>query len=559
MNSSLKVRPQFLLFCLASIILALTIHVLHQSRFKRQTANFAERATNQQNLALNFEELLQAIDPSSDHKKNSPNQLTYSTEANIPDAAIPNQRILRFASDTELEKFRSIAERHGIKILGTISQFQALKIEFENLYQFGNVLEQSPEPLAIEYNYRISIPPFKTSNKKPFNPDDYASFHNTLAEWLGIKSTPISNSLPINIAILDTTIQPHRALPSDRIIQIPSPNPSIFATPKTTASGHGTAVASIILGRHPLVPGIAPTSIIQNIPVLGNDGYGDSFTLAQAIETALQAGAKIINLSLSTAGDSPILRDAIMNAVNRNVFIVAASGNQGQNALSYPAAYPGVISVGAVDASSLHLPFSNSGPSLTLTAPGWGINAAWDQDQLVRFSGTSAAAPVVSAAIALLMNKYPSLTPSALMQMLQIYTDDAGSPGYDPHYGYGILNIQRLLSQDVPNIRDVGIVSHYIPQSSGDFIPVQISVQNRGTRPENNIYVDVSLPWAKNQRLLYPLLKTGQTSTQTIIIPRSELQKRSQIDITSTVYMPQWSGGPKQTLQTTLTIDKSSP
>ncbi len=539
------------------MLLAVGLHTLYKSKSGSQPRKSLGTSEPEENFALNFEDLLHAIDPDSSHKSNTPYDTHFNRETDLPEAAIPNQRVLRFASDEELEKFRSIAERYGLKILGTISEFRAVRIEFENLYQFGNVLEQSPEPLSIEYNYRISVPPFKTSNGAKFNPADFTSFHNNLADWLGINPSQLPNTIPVTIAVLDTTIQAHHAIPLDRIIQIPSPNNSLLNAPKTIAAGHGTAVASIIIGQHPLVPGIAPMSLIQNIPVLGNDGYGDSFTLSQGILTALQAGARIINLSLATAGDSPTLREAITNAINRNVFVVAASGNQGQNSLSYPAAYPGVISVGAVDASSQHLPFSNSGHNLTLTAPGWGINTAWEQGQFVRFSGTSAAAPVVSAAIAHLINKFPSLTPTTLMQMLQTYSDDAGAPGYDPYYGSGIINIQRLLTQDIPNIRDVAMVSHHIPShTSGDLIPVQISVQNRGTRPENNIHVNLSLPWTNNLRLQYPMLNIGQTGTQTIMIPRHELEKRSQIDILSTVYMPQWSGGPKQTLQTTISLEK---
>jgi hypothetical protein len=556
MSTPFKVRAGFLILCAIALLLALSLHTLYKSNLASKSTHSPKTSTPTETLALNFDALSNAINQNSPSKNNTDKNAHHQSESSIPSGAIPNQRILRFATDEELEKFRTIAERYGLKILGSITQFRAIRVEFENLYQFGNVLEQSPDPLAIDYNFKISVPPFKTPDGRQFNPNDYTSFHNTLADWLGINPSQLPPSTAVTIAIMDTAIQPHNALPKDRIIHASTPGIAPSNNPPTAAAGHGTAVASIIIGQHPLVQGIAPGVRILNVPVLGNDGYGDSFTLAQGILTALQTNPQIINLSLSSAGDSPVLREAIAAAVKRNVFIVAASGNQGQDTLAYPAAYPGVISVGAVDASSQHLPFSNAGNNLTVTAPGWGINTAWEQEKLVRFSGTSAAAPVVSAAIAHLISKFPSLTPSTLIQMLQTYSDDAGAPGYDPYYGNGIINIQRLLTQDIPNIRNVAMVSHHIPDTTGDMIPLQISVQNRGTQPENNIYVDLSLPWSTLQRLQYPMLNVGQTGTQTIMIPRQELLNRRQVDITSTVHMPQWNGGPKQFLQTTITLDK---
>ena len=86
------------------------------------------------------------------------------------------------------------------------------------------------------------------------------------------------------------------------------------------------------------------------------------------------------------------------------VVIVAAVGNDAVNAVAYPAAYPGVLSVGAVDANGQHLYFSNRGPAVDLVAPGYGVEAAWLDDQTVLFSGTSAATPIVSGALAALLS-----------------------------------------------------------------------------------------------------------------------------------------------------------
>ncbi|MCS7063884.1 MAG: S8 family serine peptidase [Methylacidiphilales bacterium] len=555
MHKAFRVNPRFALICGLAILGVLLLKTLYKPNPKKPYSP-ARTSHGDPELALNFEGLINSIDQEASQKTSRATPQGQRYETQLPRGAIPNQRVLRFATDEELEQFREIADRYGLKTIGVISAYRAIAVEFENLYQFGNVLEQAPEPLGIDFNYRISIPPFSNAENKSFNPADYQSFHNNLVDWLGLNLSQASRNVPIIIALLDTPIRPHSAIPAGRVISMPPPKSDLLNQPETAASGHGTAIASILVGNHPLVPGIAPQSIIHSIPVLGNDGYGDSFTLAQGIQMALQSGARIINLSLGSAGDSSLLREAIADALARKVFVVAAAGNQGQPRVAFPAAYPGVLSVGAVDAAGKHLPFSNTGYDLVLTAPGWGINAAWKDEAFVRFSGTSAAAPVVSGAIVHLLNKFPSLTPQSLIQMLQTYSDDSGAPGYDPIYGHGMINIMRLLNQDIPNLRDVAIVSHHVPDEVGDLIPVQISVQNRGTRSESNIYVDVNMSWLPTQRLYFPMLGIGQTASQTLFIPRRDLEQRGQIELTSTVNMPQWSGGKKQTLQTLITRDQ---
>ena len=80
---------------------------------------------------------------------------------------------------------------------------------------------------------------------------------------------------------------------------------------------------------------------------------------------------------MGTTENNPLIEEAVLYAHEQQVLIVAASGNSEQADASYPAAYPSVISVGAVDARGEHLEFSNYGTYLSLTAPGYALNAAW--------------------------------------------------------------------------------------------------------------------------------------------------------------------------------------
>jgi thermitase len=137
------------------------------------------------------------------------------------------------------------------------------------------------------------------------------------------------------------------------------------------------------------------------------DTHGDSNTalLSSAIVKATDLGARVINVSLGSSGSAPILEAAVRYAQSRHVIIVAAAGNEQQNALSMPAGIPGVLSVGAVDANGTQAYFSNSGPGLTLVAPGVGIISGYAENKLVIGSGTSQATAITSGVVASLLSR----------------------------------------------------------------------------------------------------------------------------------------------------------
>ena len=129
---------------------------------------------------------------------------------------------------------------------------------------------------------------------------------------------------------------------------------------------------------------VAPASDILSYDVMNENGLSDSFTLSLAIQDAVARGADVINISLGSYGSSVALALAVANAIASGVAVVAAAGNEGQlGTLTYPAAYEGVISSGAVDALSQHVYYSNASDNLSLTAPGIGIDAAAPDEEFV--------------------------------------------------------------------------------------------------------------------------------------------------------------------------------
>ncbi len=236
-------------------------------------------------------------------------------------------------------------------------------------------------------------------------------------------------------------------------------------------NGHGSHVAGIIhasIDNGRGIAGMAPFFTLAPVRVLDADGHGTTESLADGIEYVRGLSKfkqRVINMSLAFApGFLPddYLRETVQRAVDAGIVLVAAAGNHGVSTLSYPAAFDGVISVGAVDPKGQRAPYSSYGQGLDLVAPG-GVAADNDGDDYPDailstaiahrdpadrgywFSaGTSQAAPHVAAVAALLLSNAhkakPALTPAEVRAVLAQSATDLGAPGWDPEFGYGLVN-----------------------------------------------------------------------------------------------------------------------
>jgi hypothetical protein len=200
---------------------------------------------------------------------------------------------------------------------------------------------------------------------------------------------------------------------------------------------------------------------------------------------AVDRGARVINVSVGSGGDAPVLGQAIAYAQQQGAVIVAAAGNTGQDGVLYPARYAGVLAVGAVDADGRQMYFSNRGERLDLVAPGLGVTAAGIDGEAIAFSGTSAATPFVAGAAAGIWSESPGLNAAEVTALLTRYADDAGAPGRDSRYGAGVLNVGRVLERDTPGLVDMVVARPHIEQHPvyADELVLALFGQNRGTEP----------------------------------------------------------------------------
>ncbi|WP_170008286.1 S8 family peptidase [Bacillus fonticola] len=222
------------------------------------------------------------------------------------------------------------------------------------------------------------------------------------------------------------------------------------------ADFHGTHVAGIIgaeKGNGVGGYGVNPNVDILPIDVFNRGLGATDYAIAEGIRKAVDEGAQVINMSLGGPFPSTVIEEAVEYALQKNVVIVAAAGNNGSDDKNYPAAYEGVISVGAVNNKKELADFSSYGSSVDVVAPGEAIYSPfYDYEKGSTFeflSGTSMASPVVAGVASLLLSKYPELTPTQVEYVLEKTAEDLGNKGFDSTFGNGLVNPVAALQFDV--------------------------------------------------------------------------------------------------------------
>jgi type VII secretion-associated serine protease mycosin len=215
--------------------------------------------------------------------------------------------------------------------------------------------------------------------------------------------------------------------------------------------GHGTGMAGLIAahghgpGQADGALGIAPHAKILPIRIDTGAGVGAGDAMGPAIDQAVQHGAKIISISVSSTAEATY--DAVQRALKAGVIVIAASGNRpAQEFLSDPAAYPGVVAVGAVGKDGSIADISVRGKALSLTAPGLEIVSTSLNGKYRIGNGTSDSAALVAGAAAVVWSKYPQLTNVQVVDQLTRTAIDKGATGRDDEYGFGVVDIVKALN-----------------------------------------------------------------------------------------------------------------
>ena len=447
-------------------------------------------------------------------------------------SALLGQRVLVFKDQADLTRF---LDRMGdqVQLLGRLDALNALRVGFSDYDDLQSLLDGA-EQQSLVFPVTAPFPPEGTVQPGA------VPMGSHLLEWLGVNRDNADWGKGVSIAVLDTGVTANSAFKSN----ITSINLVDLPSDPATQNGHGTAVASFILGDNSTTPGVSPAASVLSIRIADDNGVSDSFLLAKGIVAAADAGVQLINISFGSDGDSALVRNAITYALDKGILIVAAAGNNGINQVSYPAANTGVIAVGAVDALGNHLDFSNSGDAIALAAPGYGLNAAWTGDQAVSVTGTSFSTPIIVGSIAAIMTESgnKNLTPVQAYQLLTSYLNDGGAAGNDPQLGAGMPDIGRVLNGTTPGIYDAAVAStSLIPaDTSNPYGQAEVLIQNRGTETLINTAVKVSVGGASVTTNITALAPNAVTTVRVPVSQTPEVYATTGLQVDARVVL---SGG----------------
>lgn len=299
----------------------------------------------------------------------------------------------------------------------------------------------------IEPNYLYQVPPGDNQTVVPLDdanptlrgPNDPLYVKQWNLHKIGAETAwDETKGSGVTVAVIDTGISRVKDLQETKFVKgYDFVNNRVEATDD---NGHGTHVAGTIAqstNNGYGVAGIAYEASLMPLKVLSATGGGTVADIAEAIRYAADNSADVINLSLGGLGESHLLQEAVDYAHQKGVVIVAAAGNANQNSASYPARYPHVIGVAAIDSTGEKAPYSNFGAGVDISAPGGGTAGGILQETIqpetgegifAALQGTSMAAPHVAGVAALVKAvgiKEPDEVLNVLKQSSRSIQDDA--------------------------------------------------------------------------------------------------------------------------------------
>lgn len=268
----------------------------------------------------------------------------------------------------------------------------------------------------------------------------------------------------VTIAVIDTGVDSSVRELRDAVIGgadfsgLGSPNGQ--APVGSNGSEHGTMVASLAAGRGTDsgngVIGAAPAASILAISIGFGEGRASSDDqIVEAVRWAVDNGADIINMSLTrNTLDWPESWDeAFLYAMENDVLVVAAAGNRGSGTtvVGAPATMPGVLTVAGVDSNGeASFDASSQGITIGVAAPSEDLVGVIPGGGYTRWNGTSGATPIVAGVAALVMAAHPGLDAANVINRIVATARDAGAPGTDPIYGFGLVDARAAVTEAVP-------------------------------------------------------------------------------------------------------------
>ncbi|MDX8363767.1 S8 family serine peptidase [Cytobacillus sp. IB215665] len=338
----------------------------------------------------------------------------------------------------------------------------------------------------------------------------------------------------VTVAVVDSAIDvDHPELKSKILPPYTVGDPATIATPYVHATHVGGIVAGEAnngVGGH----GVNPNATIMPVDVSQLTDYA----IAEGILYAVDNGADVINLSLGFFYPSPIVKDAVERAIEADVVVVAAAGNYSSDEYFYPAAFEGVIGVGATNDQNKLASFSNYGPSVDIVAPGEDVyNSTFDLIKGSSFdnlSGTSMSSPVVAGVASLILSKYPDLKPYEVEAILERTALDLGDVGYDTKFAHGLVNPVAALKYDISQLPELNEWNDEKILAEGEVVAlVEEAFMKKGklTSPEQIDWLKVDLEAGQSLQTVLDISADYDYKMELRFYPEGAMEASETLDV----------------------------
>jgi len=431
---------------------------------------------------------------------------------------VPDRIVVKLRPLADRNAFDALARSVGGTIVSSIPRLNAVVIRLQPNVSMASALATLRASPLVQYAEQEAYFYALATPNDPLYPRQW---HYPMIQLPS--AWDVTKGHPVIVAVVDTGIRPDHPEFGGGVL-VPGRNFFNEADNADTtdpgcpnadpqAYSHGTHVAGTVaaltnnnLGVAGVAWGGASGIKIMPVRVLGelppppgqpwrpeNCGAGYTSDVAKGIIWATDNGARVINLSLGGPEPDPLEEEAVKYALQQGVVLVAAAGNENTSAPSYPAAYPDVIGVSAVNCNGNKASYSNFGSYIWVAAPGGDLvnceggldpydlvlSTGWRRSEPTNYTyigemGTSMAAPHVAGVAALLVGR-GIVGPAAVRERLKNTATDLGAPGWDPVYGHGLVNAAAAVGVNLPatGLRAfVGVVSGGQIQRQSSFAPV---------------------------------------------------------------------------------------
>ena len=432
------------------------------------------------------------------------NKITANSKIKLDD-----KLIVKFKPNVTQTQIKDLHKQIGINSFNTISkELNMTEVKIKNSHDINSLKDKYQKSNLVEYaekDGKLALFSYTASNVDSSNkmstkavtgatPND--SFYSLQWNAKNMEAdkawTITTGSKNVTVAVIDSGVDPdHPDLQDNLLPLIDIVNEvgeaDTYRVGSTTidyagkdGNGHGTHVTGILaakINNNQGVAGMAGNVQILPIKAANHEGNTSASIITKSILRAIDKGVKVINLSIGgpKSEGTQALRDSVDLAIAKGIVFISATGNESNRltnfveAVTVPAAYPGVLAVSAVTRFDKVPNYSNGGPETEIAAPGGGsgkpgegekIYSTWPTYKTFEgyragivgpytyLSGTSMSCPHVSATAALLLTKYPNLTAQQVRVRILATTTDVDATGFDNATGFGKLNAYKALTEN---------------------------------------------------------------------------------------------------------------